>query len=315
MRGMHPLVLLGPQRFTPMVDAALELFVHPGAAVAAVTAGWEERETEDRELGAHVERPVLNLELHARLDDVRQRDPELLRALRARRDQLGELQKLYNLQLRHLGRAAEDLLRREGPTDLLEPEREVAMEHMRALDAHRMQRVAELNSAFRNRWRPAERPVVAAHRRELAARLQEAGALCIAGGNVEALSTCMWLFDVPGLLPRHMPIVAWSAGAMVLADRIVLFHDNPPQGRGYAEVWGPGLKLAPGVVPLPHATRRLQLDDPVRVQLLSRRFSGLLCAALDEGARLVWDGRGWSGATPTRRLTEAGLLTGVGEGR
>ena len=308
MRSYHPLVLLGPQRFTPMVDEALDSFVARGRPVAAITAGWEERETEDKELGAHVQRDVLNLELHRRLEDVRAQDAELLHALRAQRDELGAL------QLRHLGRAAEDLLRREGPAHLLEPERELALENVRALDGHRLERVDRIHAAFWSRWRPSERPAVLAHRRELAAMLHGAEALCIAGGNVEVLWNCLWLFEIGALLPRGMPIVAWSAGAMALAERIVLFHDNPPQGRGYAEVWGPGLGIARRVVPLPHAAKRLQLDDPVRVQLLSRRFPGAVCIALDEGARLVWDGRGWSGSVPTRQLTQAGTLTSVAEG-
>jgi hypothetical protein len=315
MDAARPLVLLGPQRFVPLVDAALEPLAPAGAAVAAITAGWEERETEDRELGAHVQRTVHNLELHRRMDAVREGDPELVGALRARRDELAELQKLYRLQMRHLGRAAEDLLRRNGPIALLEPERAMAIQNMHALDDHRLARVCEIDAAFLERWKPHERPAVAAHRRELEQRLNEVGALCVAGGHVEALWNCLWLFDVVALLPPTLPIVGWSAGAMVLAERIVLFHDSPPQGRGYAEVWGPGFGLARGVVPLPPAARRLQLEDPVRVQLLSRRFADALCVTLDDGARLVWDGSGWSGSTPTRRLTVAGALGDVGGSR
>ena len=123
-----------------------------------------------------------------------------------------------------------------------------------------------------DRWHLSERDVVARQRHELQKLLKNSLALCIAGGHVSILLNRLWLFDVAGLLPKTMPVVAWSAGAMALAERVVLFHDSPPQGRGYAEVLCAGVGLCPGVVPLPHAKKRLQLNDQVRVQLLARRF-------------------------------------------
>lgn len=307
----RPLVLLGPQRFAPAVSAALEPLVRPGATAAVVTAGWEEREAEDVELGADLPCEVVNLALHRRTEDVLERDPELFAALRGRRDDLRELQRLYRVQLRYLGRAAEELLRREGGSALLDVERASAIEHLHTLDDHRIERVGAINADFEARWQPAGRSSVAAHRDELRGMLEHVGALCVAGGHVGSLYTSLWLFDIPALLPPTLPIVAWSAGAMVLAERIVLFHDHPPQGRGYAEVWGPGLGLAEGVVPLPDAARRLQLDNPTRVQLLARRFPDKLCATLDEGARLVRTPEGWS-ASEASRLTETGAVAPVG---
>jgi hypothetical protein len=93
-----------------------------------------------------------------------------------------------------------------------------------------------------------------------------------------------------------MPIFAWSAGAMVLGERVVLFHDHPPQGEGFAEVLESGLGLYRGLIPLPHSRRRLRLSDRVRVSLLARRFPGFRCLAMDEGSRIHWDGVRWSGA-------------------
>jgi hypothetical protein len=62
---------------------------------------------------------------------------------------------------------------------------------------------------------------------------------------------------------RPLPVFAWSAGAMAVTDRVVLFHDSPPAGppatpRSSAH----GLGLFPGVVALPHARRRLRLEGP-----------------------------------------------------
>ena len=107
-------------------------------------------------------------------------------------------------------------------------------------------------------------------------------------------------------LAASKPIFAWSAKTIALARRIVLFHDNPPQGAGNAEVLEQGLGVCPGVVPLPHASRRLRLDDPQRVSLFARRFQPLACVALDPGTRLVFTGERLVAATGGRRLTARG---------
>jgi hypothetical protein len=126
---------------------------------------------------------------------------------------------------------------------------------------------------------------------------------------VVSLLNRMRLFQLDALLtslPRRLPVFAWSAGAMAITERVVLFHDSPPQGAGNAEVLGPGLGLVPGIVVLPHARRRLRLDDPERVSLFARRFKPDLCVPLDEGDRVVWDDRSWTAGPTTRRLLPSG---------
>jgi hypothetical protein len=130
-------------------------------------------------------------------------------------------------------------------------------------------------------------------------------ALCLAGGHVAILLNRLRMLDVLGVAGEQ-PVFAWSAGAMAISERIVLFHDNPPQGAGNAEVLEPGLGIARGVVPLPHAKRRLWLDDAQRVALFARRFGPAVCAVLDERTRLDLDGERWRGVPGTLRLTEEG---------
>jgi hypothetical protein len=103
-------------------------------------------------------------------------------------------------------------------------------------------------------------------------------------------------------------VAAWSAGAMVLAETVVLFHDEPPHGAGHPEVFEAGLDLAPGLIPLPHARRRLRLDDPIRVLCLARRFAPSACVPMDEGARVEWNGAGWTLPAGTRRLGIEGTI-------
>jgi hypothetical protein len=74
-----------------------------------------------------------------------------------------------------------------------------------------------------------------------------------------------------------------------------------------------GLGRAPGVVPFPHARRRLDLDDRLRVGLAARRFAPAVCLALDEGQGARRDGDVWrlSGTervTAPRRLAVDGAV-------
>ena len=82
----------------------------------------------------------------------------------------------------------------------------------------------------------------------------------------------------PRAAAARTPVAAWSAGAMAIAERVVLFHDHPPQGAGNAEVFEAGLGLVRGAVFLPHAATRLALDDVGRVALLARRLPPAACS-------------------------------------
>jgi hypothetical protein len=69
----------------------------------------------------------------------------------------------------------------------------------------------------------------------------------------------------------------------------------------------------PDLVALPHAKKRLATDEPLRVQMMSRRFAPAICALLDDGSRLDWRASRWSGAAGTRRLAEDGTVEEVGQ--
>lgn len=304
------IALLGPQRFHPTVGAALDRLA-PGAPVAVITAGWQERESEDAELKEHIGREQFNLRLWQRYDAVVDRDPELGAALRRRQERLHDLQLLYRARLDPLLQSARDMMARQNGGAFLAEHQRAAIRAVRTLDRQHLARIRSMHQEFEERWSPAQREAVHGRRRRLAARLREAGALAIAGGHVAVLLSRMRLFDVLPLLGRR-PIVAWSAGAMVLAERIVLFHDSPPQGAGNPEVFEAGLGCCPAMVPLPHARRRLRLADPVRVELFARRFSPSTCVALDPGTWVEWDGAHWSAARGTTKLGRRGNLLPVG---
>jgi hypothetical protein len=307
---MGRLLLLGPQRLHPDLVEAVDAEGAP-EPFAAVTAGWEEREDEIDELREHLGRRVRNLRLWSRSEDAFAEDPALFEAYRERRARLRELQEAYRRRLAHLCEALRELEDRSGRPDVLDPEREDALEQVRALDARHLLRVEEIHAAFVEGMRPLERPSVATRRDEVLRVLDECPSVAIAGGHVGVLGSRLRLFALESHL-RGRTVFAWSAGAMVACDRIVLFHDFPPQGPGYPEVLARGLSLARGLLPLPHASRRLALDDRRRVGFLARRFAPDPPVTLDPGSALRWDGRRWKALRPrSRRLETDGRLSEV----
>jgi hypothetical protein len=305
------IVLLGPQRDRQTVATAVADLGVSGP-LAIVTAGWEEREAEDAELREHLGRPVTALGLWPRAEQVFHADPEVRTLLYERYDRLRALQELYRLRLAPELAACRALLSRTDPAapDALHgPEIEHAIAGVRRLDAHHLARTQALDIEIFGRIDAGHRPSLARHRAEVERALGDVDALLIAGGHVGILLNRLRLFSVLEMA-QELPIVAWSGGAMVLAERIVLFHDSPPQGPGDAEVYARGAGLVRGVVPLPHATQRLRLDDPARVALFARRFAPDLCAALDAGERLdgTRAGDAWTLADGARCLATDGRV-------
>jgi hypothetical protein len=275
--------LLGPQRRPSVQHVVRDL--DPDAPVATVTAGWLEREPEDAELQGLLGGRGLNLGLHGRWLDVHERDREYAHAEREHDAALGELRGMYLTQLDHaltaayaIGHGSEPRPRFSGAAFA------DAIEVIRLIDRQHLARVRDAHHAFYSAWRPQERPVVAHHREQVRQMLAQSQAVVVAGGHVGELVRVLHLFHVEPHLPGV--VIAWSAGAMALSERVVLFHDFVPHGVAQTEVFGEGLGVVRGLVPLPHLRRRLRVDDPVRMSVLARRFSPARCVVLDDGVRV-----------------------------
>jgi len=273
------IVLLGPQRRPTLQGVARSLGL--SGPVATVTAGWQEREPDDGELGALLGGRAVNLALYRRWLDVRDRDPEYSAGERRLAGVLAELQEVYLLRLDYAMQAVYAVQRRSSSPDALVE----AVEAVRELDAAHLSRVNGARGEFFARLVPHERPVIAEHRADVSAVLAEAAALVVTGGHVGVLAEVLHLFNIAAAL-NGAPVIAWSAGAMALADRIVLFGDRSPRGPGHAEVYGSGLSLLRDVVLLPHARARLLLDDTPRMAVLARRFAPARCVPLEAGTRI-----------------------------
>ena len=273
-----------------------------------ITAGWQEREDEDQELRSALDVDLVNLRLYSRTERLMKSDPKYFSLHRRRQDRMRTLQRLYRARLNPTVQAPRSLLRRSGPPDLLDPEREDAIEAVRALDRHHLGRVSAELASFEAAVRPGERAAIASERREVADIVAGCSAVLIAGGHIAVLLNRLELFDIASLLPGR-PIFAWSAGAMAMTDRVVLFHDHPPQGAGDSEMLQPGLGLVPDLVVLPHARHRLRLDDPHRVTLMTRRLLPARCVPLDEGDRVVWSDGALQAESTTRWMAPDGSVS------
>ena len=302
--------LLGPQYQSPFLKDVFPSFGVPQGPIAAVTAGWQEREGEDVELNKHLEGRAFDLELYRRADRAFHSDPELARAHHEMQRRLRTLTRVYDRRLSFLRESILWLLEEPGDPRLLDPEREQAFGQIRDLDAWHLKRIVEIRGEFERTVRPSERDAVVREREAVARALSDAAALVIAGGHVAVLLNRLRLFGVAQMVAEK-PVVAWSAGAMVLTERVVLFHDHPPQGAGNAGVMERGLGLCPGIVAFPDGKKRLDLANHFRVSMMARRFQPDAGIVLEQGDCISFDGEGWRAQESVVRLGTDGELERV----
>jgi hypothetical protein len=248
----------------------------------------------------------VNLELYTRFERVAARDPELAQATHARQARLRHVQELYRTRLARAMDACQGVAAAGSADDPdVRAALDAALAAVRQLDAEHLTRTREIHAEFAARLRPLERDAVVHERAEVEKLMNGCDAVAIAGGHVAVLLNRLRAFGIAELLGGRA-VFAWSAGAMAITERVVLFHDLAVHGPGWPEVLEEGLSIVKGVVPLPHAKRRLKLDDPVRVSLLARRFAPAACAALDDGASLVVRAEGWKAGPGASRLEATG---------
>lgn len=287
--------------------------LNPDGPVALITAGWEEDElAADRLHPLQTELPEgsVNLELFRRSEDLFLVDQPLIELLRERQDKLRHLREVYCLRLDNLLDAARHTLRRRDPLLNLQPEIQSAIGMLRELDREYLLRTRQVCVDYDRQLNVPQRPCVAAHRRELSEVLSKVQSLVIGGGHAAIILNRLRIFGVLDLAP-HLPIVAWSGGAMALGEQVVLFHDSPPQGRGNAEVMRDGMSLFTDLLPLPDAPQRLMLEDSYRVQLFCRRFDQTPCVVFDEQTLMDRHLGVWWISESTRCLTVAGQVLPV----
>ena len=300
-------VLLGPQNPTRNIGTAIAGSGVAEGPLAVVSAAWQEAENDLGELRSIIGRPVQDLELYRRTEELLNDDPAFATAYRARQDRLQAQQRLYRVRLRSLAMAARQMYRADGDREIVAAEQRHAIAQLRALDRHHLNRTEVLHREFEDQF-PAERlPAFRRHLDEIGDMLEHTRGVVITGGNIAVLMNRLRLFGL-GRLLRNRNVFAWSAGAMVLAERIVLFHERMPQGRRDPEVFGAGLGLLPGIVVLPDVRHRLRAREKMRVGLMARRFAPDACVALDNDTGVQLEGERLVRVDGARRLDRNGRL-------
>jgi len=277
-------ILLGPQTPHSNIRAVVDSLEVKGPIVC-ITAGWRDSEGEIEDLRGELGRPIEDLMIYHRAENVFSQEPELHALQRERQDKLVELQRLYRMRLTGAMSAARKLMRTGGDPELLRLEQRAAIAQVRALDRHHIRRIAAIHRQFDVRRAALKIPAAGREREDVQRIVAGAALVVIAGGHVAVLLNRIRLFRLRDLLAEK-PVVAWSAGAMVLSERIVLFHDDAPQGKRDAEVLDQGLGVVRDYIPLPHADSRLDWSNPARMALFSRRFSPSNCCTLDNGSSI-----------------------------
>lgn len=302
-------ILLGPQSPTPNLRQAVEAIGADGPTVV-ITAGWRDSEGEIDDLREHLGRPLEDLRLYQRTEKVFAAEPVLRELKRQRQDKLKELQGLYRMRLGPAMTAARKLMRAEADPDLLRLEQRAATAQVRALDRHHLRRIQAIHREFDLRRSELHLPGATAEREAVQRRVADAGLVLIAGGHVAVLLNRMRLFRLGEVLTKK-PLIAWSAGAMALSERVVLFHHHAPQGRRDAELLDAGLGIVRRRVLLPHAKSRLDWRNQRRMSLFSRRFAPAACCTLDTGSMLFFEDDRLIEASASHLVTRAGRRRAV----
>lgn len=273
--------LLGPLGESVDLAAELEALAVDGP-VALITAGWEEGERNDADIDRRLGGGSRNLGLYGRRLDVLGSDDEYADAERMLRAQLDELRALYLLRLGHALDGV-DAVRRRLAGSPAGAELEAAIASVRALDDGHVTAIAEAYQRFYSAHPPHERPIISAHRQEVASIVAGCAAIAIAGGHVGVLNDCLHLCNLAALIETR-PLIAWSSGSMAVCERIVVVDDDDPAGRP-DEIYDIGIGVAHGLVVLPGAGR-LHAHDQDRLAVLAGRSAPSVCVVFDPGDRL-----------------------------
>ncbi len=302
-------ILLGPQRFVTTVGPAMRSLGVEGP-VAVINAGWEEREDDDGELDDLLGGRAVNLRLHHRMFDVVDKDDRFRVAALDFRDRHDELRAFYGLRVQAAMDAVEAVMHRTSTHGIRDSALVAAIESVRDVDRWYAAVLKDLYRELDAAAPPDESEALGWHRGEVEAILRDSAAVVLPGGHVGTLLRTLRLFRIA--LPADRPVVAWSAGAMALCDKVVLFHDFAPQGVRAPELYDRGLGRLRGTIVLPHARRRLRLDDHSALAVLARRFPDQRVILLDDGAQLRFAPDHPGPPAHARVLTREGTIEQVG---
>lgn len=276
------ITILGPERPIPNLPRALA-----GAGVrgpvALISAGWRHDELRDEPLREAVGVTVHNLTLYAAFRVLEREASDLVSTYTLKQSALRRIKERYRMAIVPALAACRELWARR--RDATCPWFLQSIRNLQAVDHLFLVESDRLHSEYDEQARPFAHRRVRAELDRLREVLDGCAAVLIAGGHVGVLRNRLAFFGFEEWL-RDRRVFAWSAGAMALTERVVLFHDHTTYGIGLAEVLDRGLCLVRDVVFLPHARERLTLDDVENVAILAQRFAPAQTIGLQNGALL-----------------------------
>lgn len=273
-------LILGPQRPDLYFGSAMRDHGLDTGPAAVVSAGWQEAEGDIDILRPQTSHPMIDSGIDALSSQLLAAEPAMHQAYRERQERLAELQALYRQRLRQHSIAVRRTLSAEGSPAVIAPERRHAVSQLRALDRHHQRQIDKAHLRFDSEFNVETNPRLAELTHAVHDMFAQVDTLIVTGGNLLVLLNRLRLFGLGDVL-RKKHIVAWSAGAMLLGDRVVLFHERMPQGLRDAEVIDRGFGFLPKIIVMPDAKNRLRTGQELRMSALSRRFAPSTCCLLD----------------------------------
>ncbi|HNC96903.1 MAG TPA: hypothetical protein PKW90_12315 [Myxococcota bacterium] len=276
------ITIIGPERPDPVLPQLLKRDGIRGP-VALISAGWRQDEARDEPLRAALGVTVHNLGVYRAFQEVERHAPELARAYTKKQAELQKLRQGYHDAI--VAGLAGCMKLYSNKRDLECPWFKQAVAHLRDVDALWLAEADRLHQGFEEEVHPFRHRLVRAEIARIADILRGCEAVLIAGGHVGVLRNRMFFFGLDRIL-RNQRIYAWSGGAMVLCDRILLYHDFTPYGVGTAEVLDRGMGLVPGLWLLAHARQRLNMANHDALAVMVARLGPQRVIGLENGAIL-----------------------------
>jgi len=319
VRAAAPL-LLGSRHGDPAISASRRaLLVTAGWAEHEHDEAHVKRALNDIGLGSAwdggFDRALPNLSLLVELNELLQRAPELGESWRELRQAEQTARRFYLEHNAHLlalfrrtlaeAKALEPeltvprLLSRDGgPGSGARPlaryalarELRQALRTLEANDDHLFELLGEIERRAFDSAGVVYHPGWRAARERLEQRILSASAILLFGGRLDLLLDGLRFFrlrePLAEALRRGAQLVAQSAGAMVLCERIIVYDDFAETPRDF-QLYDRGLALVRDMQLFPHCMERIQTDDRDNLAYLARRFRHHVCVGLNQRSFLL----------------------------
>lgn len=255
-----------------------------------------------------------NLSLLAELDAVLAKAPELAEAFRELRRAEATARRFYLEHNAHtidlfrrtlreakaeapeleLGSLLSDLTHPTGPRALvrhtLARELRRAFRTLEANDDHLFELFGDIERRAFDAAGALYHPAFRAAKERLEGRILSAGIIFLFGGRLDLLLGALRFFRLRDVfveaLRRGAQVVAVSAGAMVLCERVIVYDDFAETPRDF-QLYDRGLGIVQDIQIFPHCMERIQTDDPDNLAYLARRFRHHACVGLNQRSLLM----------------------------